>query len=159
MPQFSISNCDGCSCSTCLWHQFSGFDLSELLMNRNLLEINLSIDSYSNKNDLISAHNSQVTITRSRIWDLWKEYFGIRMCISDMKVWNDYFTYGDLIMSETPPCIKFHICNCLPYLQVDASNSIVVKKLSYTHKSNGDLTWKNVFVDSTYFFPNKGMLQ
>lgn len=154
MVIFTECNCTGCGCSLCMWHQFSGFDLAERLMNNNLKAINESIDSYNCKEDLVKAADIKVTLTRTRMWELWKEYFGLQIPVCDMNIWQDYVDYGDIIMSQSPPCIHYYICNFLPYFQIHHYSMIVMTKLSYIQNHDSMLIWKKVFVDATFYVPS-----
>ena len=159
MPTFTDCDCEGCNSKVCMWHQFSGFDLSAQLGNMRLKKIVDNMDDFRSRLELVKAANSQIAISRSRVWELWKEYFGGRIGVGEMNSWKDLDEYGDIIMSETPPCIHYYISNYLPFLKLDNDNKIVVQKLGYVEKKNILFRWKKVYIDATCFFPNPGKLK
>ena len=153
MPLFSYSNCKGCGCKPCIWEDFSGYDLCDSLIDCNMQSVCNAMDTFCSKEEFVKEVNTKVVITQARLWELWKEFFGQLISVSDMKWWSDYVNFGEYILSKTPCCIRYRIENYIPFLQLYECNKMAVKKLGYEDRGSGNFTFKFVFVDSRFFFP------
>lgn len=158
-PTGNDSTCCYCRCTPCIWNVFSGDALCICITALNCKHgketKEATLEVHDSKKAFVDSHNNVITLLRSRMLELWKEYFGIMLGVSDMKKWSDFVNYGDHIMEKTPPCIRLKLYNALPYYAVDANNNVLVCETNLVKTQEHVWSFKQNQIPALEFVPNK----
>ena len=149
-------HCEICNLSPCLWIQFSGYELAERLMDTS----ELGKKQYVTKKGFITGYNNCIKSTKTRMIELWKEFYGIRQGYSEMKTREDFLVFTDTLMSQTPSCIEINLTNYLPFLKVDPnSKQLCLLKLRVISDPEYLFAFDDILMPAKDLFPNTGKLQ